>query len=109
MNILELIKTNGLTVLEIAKELDVATSQIYYWNRNGISENNKHYLKLKKLLPQLEPKATTVKLNGEEDGRYKAGRKPKQLNLFETNVEKPKPLTRTSTFFPRIKIRKKSD
>ena len=107
--LLDLMKIHGKTVTDLAKELDVSASQIYKWNREGISINCKHYLHLKQLIPQVIPKEITVTLAGKEDGRIRAGRKRKELNpttIPKNNNDPEKEFI--STLFPKITIRNKT-
>jgi len=109
--IIQMIRQRGLAVTDIAKELDVATSQIYYWNKHGISKNNKHFEKLQKILPEIKPKEPTLRIDEQEDRRYNSGRKTSKLHLttLQNNL-KPKPQSPvTSTLFPKITIKKKND
>lgn len=103
MTILEIIRKNGLTITDIAKELDISVSQIYYWNKKGISANNKHYFKLKQLLPQVIPKEVTVKKNEEEDQRFKSGRKRKELKLKDSDLPRYQEKEFRSSIFPTIR------
>lgn len=100
---LEMIQKQGLSIAELAKELDVSVSQIYYWNKKGISANNKHYFKLKQLVPQVIPKEVTVKKNEEEDQRYKSGRKRKELKLKNSNLPGYQEKEFRSSVFPTIR------
>ena len=109
--LLTLLKKKNMTVTELAKELDVFPSQIYAWNKNGIASNNKHFKKLQSILPEIEAKENTLRVNGQEDRRYNSGRKRKTtLNLNDDipTSYSPKPKEFTSTLFPKIKIRKKN-
>lgn len=102
-------KIHGKTVIDLSKELDVSASQIYKWNREGISINCKHYLKLKEVIPQVIPKEITVTSEGKEDGRIRAGRKRKELNLTTISQNDSNPEKEfASTLFPKITIRNKT-
>lgn len=105
---MELIKKQGLSTIDLAKKLDVSTAQIYQWNKNGISVKNKHYKKLKELIPELKPKETTLTKTGEEDQRFKAGRTKKTLNLSNANMNPHTEKEFESTLFPKITIRTKT-
>ena len=107
MNLLDLMKSQGLTIIDLAKDLDVSVSQIYKWNREGISINCKHYRNLKRLIPQVTPKEITLTKNGEEDGRVRSGRdKNKFTPVQETNSYQEEDFQ--STLFPKIVIRNKT-
>ena len=102
-------KSQKITMDHLAKELDVTHSQIYKWNREGISINCKHYLKLKTIIPELQPKEITITKYGKEDTRFKAGRPRKHtLVLTEVDSEPPTETEFTSDIFPRIKIKNKT-
>lgn len=103
MTILEIIQKHGTTITDIAKELDVSVTQIYYWNRKGISANNKHYFKLKQLLPEIIPKEVTVRKNEEEDQRFKSGRKKKELKLKDSDLPEYEEKEFRSSIFPTIR------
>ena len=107
MNLLDLMKKHRISTIDLSKLLDVNVSQIYKWNREGISINCKHYLKLKQILPELEPKEVLLTKSGKEDGRYRAGRKRK--NKIETDeqtmtTENP----HKSVLFPTIHLNNKT-
>ena len=108
MTILDMIRDQKLTVTEVAKRCNVAVSQIYTWNRQGISRHNPHFDTLQKLLPGVQPKEILLKQNGEEDGRYKSGRKKKKLKLSDTDTSFKHTEEITSTLFPTITIKKKA-
>ena len=105
---MNLIKEQGLTIVQVAKELDVSTAQIYQWNKKGISIKNKHYKKLKTLIPKLKPKETTLTKTGEEDQRFKAGRNKKSLELLDADTTPNTEKDFESTLFPKIMIRNKT-
>ena len=97
---------HGMTISQLAKVLDVSVSQIYNWNRNGISKHNPHFRKLKEILPEVQPKEERLTKYGEEDKRYNSGRKKKQLHLTDTNQPGYKEPERQS-IFPKIYINQK--
>lgn len=99
---MELMKIHGLTVADLAKALDISISQVYTWNRKGISKHNPHFKKLKQLIPEVQPKEELVTKDGKEDLRYKAGRKKKQLKLTETDLPSYQEKKRRSAIFPKI-------
>lgn len=100
-----LLRRNGWTPADLAKKLDISVSQIYNWNRNGISRHNPHFRKLKQILPEIQPKEERITKKGEEDQRYKAGRKKKKLNLTDTDLSNYKEPERKSDLFPKIYIK----
>lgn len=109
MKIMEVLKKNGMTVGELANELDISATQIYLWNKNGISSNNRYFPKLQSMFPDLTPKDPTLRVNEKEDRRYNSGKKKKHnLPLTETDMELPTETEFASTLFPKITIRKKS-
>ena len=100
-------KMSGISTIDLSKTLDVSVSQIYKWNREGISINCKHYLALKKILPELEPKEVLLTKSGKEDGRYRAGRKRKsavEINEKPSTPENP----HKSVLFPNIHLTNKT-
>jgi len=105
-NLLTIMKIHDITVNELATKLDVATSQIYRWNKKGISQHNPHFKQLKEILPEVKPKEKTLTKNGKEDSRYKAGRKKKKLILTETNIKESEKKEFKSKVFPKIYINK---
>lgn len=103
-------RMNEVSIKELANTLDVSTSQIYKWNREGISKYNPHFKKIKEIFPEIQPKQQLIKKNGEEDGRYRSGRKKQQrltLNKEEI-IEFSKEKEFKSTLFPKININKKT-
>ncbi len=108
MTILKLMKQRQLTIADISNKLDISASQIYYWNKHGISKNNKHFYKLKELIPEIVPKEEKLTLNGEVDNRYKAGRQKKKLNLTETDLRASPEKEFKSSLFPKVYIKNKS-
>lgn len=107
MKLMNLLEKHHITVTDIAKQCDVATSQIYYWNKHGISKHNPHFETLKQIIPELKAKEITIKQNGEEDRRYKSGRKQNELKLSNTDTLHKQTKVPTSTLFPKISIKKK--
>jgi hypothetical protein len=106
--LLTLIKKRDTTPAEISKQLDISVAQIYQWNKKGISQHNPHFYKLKEIIPEIQPKETTLTHDGEEDKRYLAGRRKKKLILTETEEESYKEPEFNSTLFPKIHINKKT-
>lgn len=104
--ILDIMKQTNLTVTDLAKKLQISTSQIHRWNRNGISKNNPHFYKLKEILPEIQPKEERITIKGEEDKRSKIKRKQKQLNLTETDIPSYQEPEFKSTTFPKIYMNK---
>lgn len=102
----EIMKMRNITVKELASTLDVSTSQIYKWNREGISRHNPHFYKLKEILPEVQPKEPLLTKQGEEDQRYRAGRKRIKSTLSITDSE-TKEKEFESALFPKIHIDKK--
>ena len=98
----------NITVRELANILDVSVSQIYKWNREGISKYNPHYKKLKEILPEIQPKIQKTKKNGEEDGRYRSGRKRNKLILENITTPQNTEKEFESVLFPKIHINKKT-
>lgn len=49
MNVAELRKKLGITQLELATELDVASATIYRWERKGVKPHKVYLRKLEKL------------------------------------------------------------
>ena len=99
MALLDLLKSKGISVSDCANHLGVATSQIYRWNRSGISLNNPHLNALGQLLGEL------VDVN-DNTRPYKRKAPQKLLILQDTDItrspEKPRPTSR-----PKVVIRKK--
>lgn len=106
--LLELMKLNNISVSQLAKELNVATSQIYKWNREGILESNPYFPRLKRRFPSLLPKKPKITQKGIEDKRNNNGRPKKELILRDTNVQTPKEKKFKSELLPNITIRKKN-
>ena len=104
---MDLMEAQNITIQDLAKKLDIATSQVYYWNRNGISKNNKHFPELQRILPGIIPKETTLRIDEEEDRRYNSGRKKNKLKLSDTNLIPYVENEFSSTLFPKIIKRKK--
>ena len=95
-------KKRGITTVDLAKQLKINTGQIYYWNKHGILATNPHFKALKEIIPEIQPREPTTKLNEQEDGRCRSGRKQKQLNLTETDLPNYKEPEFKSTLFPKI-------
>ena len=110
MSILDMMKEKKISTSDLAKELDISVSQIYKWNKEGISRNNKYFNKLQELLPGLQPKETPLRTNGTEDRRYNSGKKKKtSLYLKDTSIETPEEQAFQSTLFPKIIKRRQAD
>ena len=101
-------KLGQISIVDLSKKLDVPVPQIYKWNREGISINCKHYLKLKKMFPDLEPKEILLTKQGKEDERYKAGRKKKDAIPLTDTFPKYREPKHNSTLFPTIYINNKT-
>ena len=99
--IIKLIKANGYKPYEIAEQLGIAVTQLYKWEKEGISEKNRYYPALKLMFPELEP----TKLH--KTKRYNSGRKPAELNLTETDIPVPPEERPRPSEFPKVKFRKK--
>ena len=106
--LLTLMKTKDITPAEISKQLDISVAQIYRWNKEGISQHNPHFYKLKEIIPEIQPKENRITRKGEEDRRAQIKRNKKQLTLTETNKETYKEPEFNSTLFPKIHINKKT-
>ena len=107
MNLLGLMKMKNITKEELAKKLDISVTQIYKWNKHGISKNNRHFKKLQSILPEVKPREPTLRINQEEDQRYNSGRKRQASPILtETNIKSPIEKEFVSSLFPKI-IRKK--
>jgi transposase len=98
MTLVELIKSKGYTIPEFAQLLNVATTQIYRWNKQGIITSNEHYPTLKELIPEIEGKKPKH-LNKKKS-------KLKELQLTETDLEPPPEEIPFSSPFPTIKWNK---
>lgn len=107
MTLMDIIKKNEISPLQLAQKLDISVTQVYTWNRKGISKHNPHFYKLKEILPEVQPKEELLKKNGEEDGRYRCGRKRKQLSLSETDLSESQETEFESTLFPKIHMNRK--
>ena len=103
--LLEHMRCRKISTAQLAKLLDVSVSQIYTWNRKGISKNNKHFRKLKELIPEVQPKEERITAKGEEDKRYKAGTKKKKLVLTDTDIPSYVEPEFESSLFPKIKFK----
>ena len=108
MNLLDLMKQHRISMTDLSKQLDISVSQIYKWNREGISLNCKHYLAIKQILPELEPKEILLTKDGKEDGRYKAGRKKKTAIKINQDPGKKEEPQLKSTLFPTIHFNNKT-
>ena len=87
MTLLEIIKKHNMKPGDIAIELGINTGQIYQWNKKGILISNPHYKKLKKLLPELEGKDTSIrKSDGKDDLRTNNKRPHSKLTLTESSL-----------------------
>lgn len=106
--LLELMKLNNISVSQLARELQVSTSQIYQWDKKGILETNKYFPMLKRRFPSLIPKEPKITKKGEEDKRYNSGRPKKELILFDTEEKPPQETKFKSSLLPNITIRKKN-
>jgi hypothetical protein len=102
-------KKRNITTAELAKRLDVSVPQIYKWNRAGIDSENKHFHKLKEIIPEVQPKEPKITKRGEKDQRIKAGR-PRKKTLTLTNSEMPDYREKEfkSAIFPKLYIKDKT-
>ena len=101
--LLTLLKEKGMKPVDLALILDVPVSNIYRWNKEGISEQSRYYEKIKKILPALEPNGKTQKI-------AKKGAKPRQLHLTEVEFERvTRPKKRYKPEYPKVIIKKKTN
>ena len=98
--LLDILKQKNITVAEVAKKLNVATSQVYRWDRIGINPNNPHYEDL--LVLAGETLETT-----EPSKKAEIHRPPKQLILAECSLQR-NPTKQRPTGLPQVTIRPKS-
>lgn len=103
--LLDIMKINNITVEELAKELDVSTSQIYTWNRKGINKNHRCWNILHAKFPALKPKETKHTIKDIPDKRTRNQRPRKGLVLTDVDIQEYKEESRKSSLFPTIKFK----
>lgn len=103
--LIEILKDHNLTPVELAKSLGINTGQIYRWNKNGILKTNPHFRTLKKLFPELQPKDTRARLNGDEDLRSYNKRPNTPLVLDDVDMPSYVEQEFKSTLHPNIKFK----
>jgi len=96
------LKQNKMKPGDLAKELGVSLSQIYKWDKEGISEDNPHWNEIHKRFPGIPPKQPKLTKKKLKDGRGRAGRKKKKLTLQETNLPSYQEPQFKSKRFPNI-------
>lgn len=97
--LIKILKQHNMKAWELANILQVHISQIYKWDKNGISENNPHAAKIKALLPEYE--------FNPESKRSNAGRPKKELTFTGEEIPSPPEERPRPTTFPRIIFKKK--
>ena len=103
MTLLEMLKVKGLKPVDVAMKLDCPTSNIYIWNKKGISQFNPHYDKLKELFPEIQPKDPDAK------GTKRKKRTVKQIKHDGPEIQRitqPRKIN-TKSEYPKIKFKKK--
>lgn len=103
MTLLEMLKAKGLKPVDVAIRLDCPTSNIYIWNKYGISQFNPHYDALKEIFPELEPKDPQAK------GTKRKKRTIKQIKFDGPEIQRitqPKKVN-TRPEYPTVKFKKK--
>lgn len=101
MTLLEIAKKHNLKAWQLANLCDVNITQIYKWNKNGISKDNPHWETLAYILPELEHTGSNKKCN--------RGRKKKTPTLYATDLEPPKSERPRPSERPIVIIRRKSE
>lgn len=104
-SLLDIIKEKGLKPSDIAKQLDISTSQIYQWNKKGISQNNPHYYKLKEIIPEIIPKEPKLRLDEKYDLRSGNSRPKKELILKDTDIPSYQEKEFKSKLHPKINFK----
>lgn len=103
--LIELMKLNNISIVELAKKLDVSTARIYQWNNKGISKTDPHWNKLHAMFPALKPKEQRLTIKGIEDKRATNKRPKKKLVLTDTDISPYKETSRKSEVFPNIRFK----
>ena len=103
--LLELMKINNISMTDLCKELDVAPSRIYHWNKKGIYKSDRCWNKLHAMFPSLKPREERTTAKGTTDQRVKNQRPKKEFIL--ANEDKPvyKEERRLSEIFPNIQFK----
>lgn len=103
MTLLEMLKVKGLKPVDVAIMLDCPTSNIYIWNKYGISQFNPHYDNLKEIFPELTPK------DPEATGTKRQKRTIKQIKQNGPEIQRiTQPRTvNTKSEYPKVKFKKK--
>lgn len=108
MNLKEAMKLHNMTVADLAIHLDIASTQIYKWMREGISSENKYFNTLLDLLPELTPIEPTKTNTAGIDRRTNSGvNKRTEVTLKPTNFVLHNDIPFKSDLFPKITFRKK--
>lgn len=100
--LVDIIKSKGFKVAEIARLIDVSPARIYEWNKRGISEDNPHFKDLKQIIPEVES-------SGKSKYAGWSRRKPKELVLYDTDFKIQKRPQRVHKDYPKIIFKKKED
>lgn len=102
-SLLEMIQEKGLRAVDVARKLNCDTSQIYKWNKNGISQDNPYFDELKEMFPELKSKGPN------KSGRKGVKRQIKQINedgLEIPRITQPKEV-KTNPEYPKVIFKKK--
>lgn len=100
--LIDLLKINNTSITELAKELDVSVSRIYYWNARGIYQTDRCWNKLHTKFPSLKPKQRPTTSKGKEDKRITNKRPKQKLVLTDTDISSYREESRKSELFPTI-------
>lgn len=103
--IVQQIKDAGLTVAEVARKIGCQPSNIYRWDRHGLSIESHYYPLLRQLVPDLGVNCPITK-KGLPSKKCNAGNQSKRVNLVLGNDDGKKITEQKyiSETFPRIKI-----
>lgn len=103
--IVKQIKDAGLTVAEVAKIIGCPPSNIYRWDKHGLSVESHYYPLLRELIPYIDTNCPITK-KGMPSKKCNTGRQSKQDNLILGNDDGKKITEQeyVSEIFPRIKI-----
>ncbi len=98
------LKINNVKPSDLAKELDVSLTQIYKWDKEGISKDNPHWEEIHRKFPGIPPKEPKKTKKGLKDKRSKSGKKKKKLILTETDLPSYKEPEFKSKRYPNIRF-----
>ena len=90
---------------DLCKELDVAPSRIYHWNKKGIYKSDRCWNKLHAMFPSLKSREERTTAKGTTDQRIKNQRPKKEFVLTDENKPVYKEEKGRAEVCPNIKVK----